>query len=252
MHLRSYLSAAAILTTTATALPGTEILIPTHPRRSPKRTISPPSVPQPPRQWILQQLARMSQLRLHLYPSKTAVSLYYTASGKQGISTITGSATAATKTGDVSGSSGLTAAATKSRSATGSGALITATMTSAGTTDAGTATATSGGKSGSMSSSTGGAAPTGFRRGLGNGGDAIPIVNSVNWDEDRKIAGPYYDAFGSHQDPLQIGARLDIFGIAETERDCEVVCMGHDLGYDFLDGFFVSVAVRKELEGHGY
>lgn len=102
-----------------------------------------------------------------LYPSETAVSLYYTASGKQGIGAITGSATGATKTGGVSGSTGVTAAATGSGSASGSGALVTATATSAGSADAGTttATATGGGKSGSTSSSTGGAAPTGFRRG---------------------------------------------------------------------------------------
>ncbi|RAL60911.1 hypothetical protein DID88_010236 [Monilinia fructigena] len=256
MHLRSYLSATAILTTIATALPETEILVPIHRRQSPEEnyltsvcspnitsgTIPPcievitiQSACDPNGTTPLDYLAHAQCMcnggffsnwlgclncdyvhggrspgevsafnmiitsasnklctgtptagfaaifnslgggdvapgtatRLtDLYPSETAVSLYYTASGKQSIGTITGSAIAATKTGDVSGSTGVTAAATGSGSASGSGALITATMTSAVTTDAGTATATSGGKSGSTSSSTGGAAPTGFKRGV--------------------------------------------------------------------------------------
>ncbi|KAG4028131.1 hypothetical protein MFRU_024g01010 [Monilinia fructicola] len=260
MHLRSYLSAAAILTTTATALPETEILIPIHPRQSSEEnyltSVCSPNITSgtiPPcievitiqtacnpngttpldylahaqcmcnggffSNWLgclncdyvhggrspaevsafntiitsaSNQLctgtptagfaaifnslgggdvAPGTATRLtDLYPSETAVSLYYTASGKQGIGAITGSATGATKTGDVSGSTGVTgvtAAATGSGSASGSGALVTATATSAGSADAGTttATATGGGKSGSTSSSTGGAAPTGFRRG---------------------------------------------------------------------------------------
>ncbi|TGO87407.1 hypothetical protein BPOR_0228g00090 [Botrytis porri] len=50
-----------------------------------------------------------------LYPSETAVSLYYTASGNQGVGAITGSATGATKTGGTSAS----VAATGSSSASG-------------------------------------------------------------------------------------------------------------------------------------
>ncbi|KAF7886721.1 uncharacterized protein EAF02_003368 [Botrytis sinoallii] len=93
-----------------------------------------------------------------LYPSETAVSLYYTASGNQGPGAITGSATGATKTGGTSAS----VAATGSSSASGVSATATKTTAgSAGTTASGTETAT-----GSTSRSTGGAAPTGVMRGF--------------------------------------------------------------------------------------
>lgn len=88
-----------------------------------------------------------------LYPSETAVSLYYTASGSQGVGAITGSATGATKTASGSASASATAAASGSTSG------ASATKTSAGTT-------TSGSGSGSTSSSSAGAAPTGIMRGV--------------------------------------------------------------------------------------
>ncbi len=78
-----------------------------------------------------------------LYPSQTAISLYFTASGPQGPGQITGSATAATKVAStVSGS-------------TSAGSGTTKTSVTSG----GSATAGSG--SSSTSSSKAGAAPTG-------------------------------------------------------------------------------------------
>ncbi|KAI9650410.1 hypothetical protein NHQ30_000424 [Ciborinia camelliae] len=94
-----------------------------------------------------------------LYPSETAVSLYYTASGNQGVGTITGSATGATKSGSGSASATTAAAATAS-GGSGSGASATATTTTAA------GAVTGGGKSGSTSSSSAGAAPTGVMRGF--------------------------------------------------------------------------------------
>lgn len=81
-----------------------------------------------------------------LYPSQTAVSLYFTASGPQGPGQITGSATLATKvasTGSVSTSGG-----------SGSGGSTKTSGTSGGS-------ATAGSGSSSTSSSKAGAAPTG-------------------------------------------------------------------------------------------
>ncbi|KAK6597117.1 hypothetical protein H4I95_09388 [Botrytis cinerea] len=106
-----------------------------------------------------------------LYPSETAVSLYYTASGNQGVGAITGSATGATKTGSTS------ASVTATGSSSASGVSATATKTSAGS--AGTTTSGTGTGTGSTSGSTGGAAPTGVMRrflGMAVGGVVIAAL----------------------------------------------------------------------------
>ena len=77
-----------------------------------------------------------------LYPSQTAISLYYTPSGKQGVGAITGAATAAT----ASVTSTSTSTTAKTTGTTGAGAN--------------TGSSSSGGSS-STSSSKAGAAPTG-------------------------------------------------------------------------------------------
>lgn len=83
-----------------------------------------------------------------LFPSQTAISLYFTATGTQGLGAITGSATL----GTVVSSTGASASATPT---TGSGA--SQTMGSAGAAS----TSASGSSSQSSSTSKGGAAPTG-------------------------------------------------------------------------------------------
>jgi len=102
-----------------------------------------------------------------LYPSQTAISLYYTLSGTQGAGVITGSATEATlAVSTIGGGSG-------SRSGTASSKT---TATKAGSTTTGSA-AGSGGSS--TSSSKAGAAPTGVWMGaLGvvAGGAVIAVL----------------------------------------------------------------------------
>jgi hypothetical protein len=98
-----------------------------------------------------------------LYPSQTAVSLYFSAEGPQGPGQITGSATLATKT-----------------PGTGSGGGI-GTGTATGGSGGGLTTANGGGESGgtstSTSSSKAGAAPTGvWMGGLGLAAGVVGMV----------------------------------------------------------------------------
>ncbi len=98
-----------------------------------------------------------------LYPSQTAVSLYFTATGPQGPGQITGSATLATKTPG-------TGSAAESTATGGSGSG------SGGQTIANGAGG-SGGSSASTSSSKAGAAPTGvWMGGLGLAAGAVGMV----------------------------------------------------------------------------
>ncbi|KUJ20104.1 uncharacterized protein LY89DRAFT_470714 [Mollisia scopiformis] len=97
-----------------------------------------------------------------LYPSQTAVSLYFTPSGVQGPGAITGSATLATKTGSVAGITTATGTAVSSQKSSGSGS---------------SASAGSGGSSSSTSSSKAGAAPTGvWMSGLGIAAGVVGMV----------------------------------------------------------------------------
>ncbi|KAE8450131.1 hypothetical protein EG329_006912 [Mollisiaceae sp. DMI_Dod_QoI] len=107
-----------------------------------------------------------------LFPSQTAVSLYFTPSGIQGPGAITGSATLATKTGDVvetgSASGSGSGSAGKSSTGTGSGN---------GSKSTGTGSASAGSQSSSTSSSKAGAAPTDVW--MGGLGLAAGIVGMV-------------------------------------------------------------------------
>jgi hypothetical protein len=99
-----------------------------------------------------------------LYPSQTAISLYFTATGPQGPGQITGSATLATKTPGTAAGSG-----TGTGTGTGTG----------GSGSGGQTTANGGGGSGASttSSSKAGAAPTGvWMGGLGLAAGVVGMV----------------------------------------------------------------------------
>lgn len=86
------------------------------------------------------------------FPSQTAVSLYYTTSGSQGIGAITGSATAATEAASACGSSGVGASGVTT---------LTGTHSSNGSATTGSATTSGSASTGATSSSSSAGAATG-------------------------------------------------------------------------------------------